>query len=194
MEDWDVSETSCIKGSEKRKVRRQFNYSQKNRGCSVPPCSQRPRCDISGLSVRLATTESQTHSLFAFCPNRANGQDLCETAVADRYRDILPTGFFFCVLASWVMREGLVGQFVLADEQLEKVEGRVRDTDDDEAMSISVEEKHRSGRINEQKDNRIFPTGWISSQSDETRGKAQNSHRCMMWSLRQPKARSRRLA
>ena len=50
-----------------------------------------------------------------------------------QYRELMSTGKGLRAVARWVMSEGLLSQFSLAKEQIDHVEGRAREHDDNGA-------------------------------------------------------------
>lgn len=69
------------------------------------------------------------------CANHArNCSRLYRTAGTDRYQEILSTGKGFGAVARWVMSEGLLVQFLLAKQHIDRVEGRVREDNDEGAL------------------------------------------------------------
>lgn len=76
------------------------------------------------------------------CPNHAhNRRRLFEAAGTDRYQDILSTGKGLRAVARWVMNEGLLAQLSLAKEQIDGVEGRTRDNDDNDVADKDPEQE-----------------------------------------------------
>lgn len=64
-----------------------------------------------------------------FCPNHShNRRRLFQAAGTDRYQKILSTGKGIRAVARWIMSEGLVLRFSLAKEQIDRAEGRARET------------------------------------------------------------------
>ena len=79
--------------------------------------------------------------VIVFCPHHArNRRRLFEAAGTDRWQEVLSTGKGLRAVARWVMDEGLLAQFSLAKEQIDRVEGRTReDNDNDDSADEDLE-------------------------------------------------------
>ena len=69
--------------------------------------------------------------------------DLFEATGTDRYQEILSTGKGIRGMARWVMSESLLPQFSLAKEQIDGVESRAQENDDDGDDSADEEDPER---------------------------------------------------
>ena len=75
--------------------------------------------DVLSPACQCGWRRQDRKHLVIFCPNHgSNRHRLFRRAETQRYREILSTGKGLRAVAKWIMREGLLGQFLLAGEQL----------------------------------------------------------------------------
>ena len=104
----------------------------KSRICSILHARRVP--DVVSPACQCGWRRQDPKHVIIFYPNHArNRHSLYEAAGTSQYRELMSTGKGLRVVARWVVSEGLLSQFSLAKEQVDYVEGRAREHDDDSA-------------------------------------------------------------
>ena len=99
--------------------------------------------DVISPACQCSWRRQDPKHVVMFCPNHASTRHrLFREAGTQRYREILSTERGLRAVARWVMREGLLGQFSLAREQLGRAE---KEGDGVEEGEEEVEEVGETG-------------------------------------------------
>ena len=90
--------------------------------------------DVVSPACQCGWRQQDPKHIIIFCPNHAhNRRSLYEAAGTSRYQELMSTGKGLRAVARWVINEGLLSQFALAKEQIDRAEGRAKEHDDDDS-------------------------------------------------------------